>query len=54
MSFFALGSGKKALVRTPAKCSKAGWHATAALTYATGAANLQATAKCQSPQKKRK
>jgi hypothetical protein len=53
MSFFALGSGKKALVRTPASCTKSGWHSTAALTYATGAVNLKATAKCQVPKKKK-
>jgi hypothetical protein len=52
MSFFALGSGRGALVRTPATCTKAGWRSTAALTYLTGAVtNLKATAKCQAPKK---
>jgi hypothetical protein len=54
MSFFQLGSGKKALVRTPATCTKSGWHSTAALTYTTGTVNLKATAKCQVPKKKKK
>jgi hypothetical protein len=53
MSFFALGSGKKALVRTPATCTKAGWHSSAALTSTAGAVtNLKATSKCQVPKKK--
>jgi hypothetical protein len=52
MSFFALGSGKKALVRTPATCPKAGWQSTATLAYTTGAVKLKATAKCQAPKKK--
>ena len=53
MSFFQLGSGKKALVRTPATCTKSGWRSTAALTYTTGTVNLKATAKCQVPKKKK-
>jgi hypothetical protein len=55
LSFSQLGSGKGALLRTPATCTKAGWSSTASLTSSTGAVtHLKSTAKCQKPKPKPK
>jgi hypothetical protein len=55
LAFNKIGSGRKAFIRTPSTCPKAGWASTASLQFsATGTTTpLNASAKCSLAKKKK-
>lgn len=55
LTFYKLGTGRNAFLRTPTRCTKAGWPSTGTFTFPNGTtAPAKGTAKCQTAKKKKK
>ena len=55
LTFNQVGSGSRAYIRTPSKCTRSGWSSLSTFSFTTGVtAQVKSTAKCTNPKKKKK